>query len=393
VLRIVAISASQVPFRAANSVQAMKAVHALAQIGHQVTLVVPRRPALAEGQSPPSWNELAAFYGLTVPFEIRWLETRARRAFAWHAVRLARRLRPDLLYLWPLPAAALGAWLRLPLILEMHDLPSGRFGPLWFRLFLLAQARRRLAVITAALEAALRQRYGRLPETVIAPNGVDYERFAAIPEPPLARRMLGLPERFTVLCAGSLYAGRGTDLFLRLAERFPEAQFLWVGGSGEEAACWQREVNRRTLTNVSFHGFVPHLQLPLYHAAAEVLLMPYGRHIGISSGGGHSAQVASPMKMFEYLAAGRAILASDLPVFREVLNETLAVLCPPEDLEAWAQALQSLQNDPRRRQALGQRARQAASHYSWPRRAARILEGFGREEMSEAGQAQQGSTC
>ncbi len=63
--------------------------------------------------------------------------------------------------------------------------------------------------------------------------------------------------------------------------------------------------------------------------------MPYEREIGISSGGGHSAQVSSPMKMFEYLAAGRAIVASDLPVFREVLNERNAVLCPPERPAAW----------------------------------------------------------
>ncbi len=375
-MKILAISASRVPGHAANSIQAMKATHALKQLGHDVTLLVPRRPALSEGQSPPTWEELAALYGLTAPFEIRWLGTRARRAFFWQALLLARDLRPDVLYVWPLQAAVLGAWLGWPVLLEMHDLPAGRFGPFWFRLFLLAKTRRRLVIITAALESALRRRYGRLPETVLAPNGVDYERFAETPEPPAARHLLGLPQRATILCAGNLYSGRGADLFLELAARFPRSQFLWVGGSAEEAARWQNEAACRALTNVSFTGFVQHVQLPLYHAAAEVLLMPYGRQIGISSGGGHSAQVSSPMKMFEYLAAGRPILASDLPVFHEVLDETMAVFCPPEEIESWEQALQSLLENESRRQALGQRARQAAQRYSWTRRAARILDKF-----------------
>lgn len=375
-MKVLAISASQVPGRAANSIQAMKATHALRQLGHEVTLLVPRRPTLKDGQSLPTWEELASFYGLTVPFEIRWLDTWARRAFFWQALRLARTLRPDVLYVWPLPAAALGAWLGWPVLLEMHDLPSGRFGPLWFRLFLLAKVRRRLVVITAALESALRRRYGHLPEVVIAPNGVDYERFAETPDPATARHLLGLPQRPTILCAGSLYSGRGADLFLELAARFPHAQFLWVGGSAEETAHWQNEAVRRSLTNVSFTGFVPHVRLPLYHAAAEILLMPYGRRIGISSGGGHSAQVSSPMKMFEYLASGRPILASDLPVFHEVLDETTAVFCPPEEIESWQRALQALLGDAARRQALGQRARQAAQKYSWTRRAERILDGL-----------------
>ncbi len=375
-LRIIAISASRVPGLTANSMQAMKAVHALAQLGHEVTLLVPRRPALAPAQALPLWEDLATLYGLQHPFAIRWLEIRWRRLFFWEAVDQARRLRPDLLYVWPIQAAAWGAWLGLPVILEMHDLPAGFFGPFWFRLFLGARARRRLAIITFALQMELQQRYGPLPETVLAPNGVDYERFAEVPDSPTARNLLDLPQRPTVLCAGSLYAGRGADLFLELAARFPEAQFLWVGGSAEDVTRWQREAARRALTNASFLGFVPNSRLPLYQAAADVLLMPYGRQIGISSGGGHSAQLSSPMKMFEYLASGRPILASDLPVFREVLEETMAVFCPPGDVETWAQALQSLLADPLRRQVLGQRARQAAHQYSWTRRAERILAGW-----------------
>jgi len=82
------------------------------------------------------------------------------------------------------------------------------------------------------------------------------------------------------------------------------------------------------------------------------------------------------MKLFEYLAAGRAILASDLPVLREVLNETNAQLLPPEEPEVWREALLRLKKYPERRARLGQQARQDAQRYSWTERARRALEGL-----------------
>ena len=104
--------------------------------------------------------------------------------------------------------------------------------------------------------------------------------------------------------------------------------------------------------------------------------MPYGKVIGISSGGGNSAAISSPLKMFEYLAAGRAIITSDLPVFHEVLNEQNAVFCPPEDVPAWTAAVRALLDDPVRREALASQARQDSLRYSWTERAKHALDGF-----------------
>jgi glycosyltransferase involved in cell wall biosynthesis len=103
--------------------------------------------------------------------------------------------------------------------------------------------------------------------------------------------------------------------------------------------------------------------------------MPYGRAVSASSGG-NIAEIFSPMKMFEYMATGRAILACDLPVLREVLDETMAVFCPLEQADAWESALGGLLADPQRRKALGQSARTAVEQYSWVKRAQRALEGF-----------------
>ena len=386
-MKIVFVSASQVPSDTANSIQVMKVCQAFAQLGHETILLVPanpqpaiRNPSISLRTSP----QLAAHYGLTTPFEIQpirccaWLPVKDRRTFPWTAVRRARRLKADLLYTWPVQSAALGLLAGLPVMLEMHDFPAGRFGQLWYRLFLRLPGKKRLLPITHALRRELERRYrSALPDeqVVIAPDGVDLERYEHLPDPQPARRQLGLPLSPTVVCTGHLYAGRGAGIFLTLAASFPKVNFLWVGGRPQEVDEWRGRAAACGLRNVTFSGFVPNARIPLYQAAADILLMPYERTVSTSSGG-DTADICSPMKMFEYMAAGRAILSSDLPVLREVLNENNAVFCPPDDAGAWESSLGKLLADSKRRQALGQRARADVKEYSWLARARRILEDF-----------------
>jgi glycosyltransferase involved in cell wall biosynthesis len=366
-MRVVCISSAQVPSDTANSIQVMKVCQAFTQLGHDVILLVPGpRP---EGLEP---DTLQQHYGLSRLNKVEWLSARSRRQFPWKAVWSARRLKAELLYVWPLQAAALGLLVGIPSMLELHDFPSGRFGPFWLRLFLALPGHKRLLPITDALRTAL-----DLParQTVISPDGVDLERYTSLPDPKSARRELGLPAAPTVLCTGHLYEGRGADLFLALAQKFPQASFVWVGGRPTDVKTWAGCAAALALGNVNFTGFIPNERIPLYQAAADVLLMPYQQNVATSSGG-NTAAICSPMKMFEYMAAGRVILTSDLPVLREVLDATMAVFCPSEDVAAWESALGELLNNERQRQTLGQSARRAVLRYSWIERSRRALETF-----------------
>ncbi len=365
-MKITAIAASRVPSANANSIQVMKACHALAQMGHEVQLLVPL-------MSPPQpWEELAALYGLQTRFHIRWLPQGSRRLYPWRAALAASR--PDLLYVWPWQAAVFGLLRRWPVVFEAHEPPSGRFGPLWARAFYRLPGPKRLAVITRALSDQLTARYGPFPgRTVLAPNGIDLAAYRDLPAPAAARARLGLPDAPTVMCTGHLYAGRGVPLFLELARRMSAVSFVWVGGRERELADWRTRA--AGLDNLRFVGFRPQRELPLWQAAADVLVMPYERRISGSSGG-DSAAVASPMKMFDYMAARRAILTSDLPVIREVLDETCARFVPPEDADRWQAALADLLADPAERAALAAAAYQRVQGFTWQARAARILEGF-----------------
>jgi glycosyltransferase involved in cell wall biosynthesis len=378
-MKITCISASEVPSSNANSIQVMKACQALAQLGHTVQLLVPAAGGERFSDEKLSPSKLASFYGLAATFPIEWLPAapRLRRYdFSWRAVQRARRWGANAVYAWPPQAAVLALLRGLPVLFEMHGEPEGSFGPSLFRLFLSLPGRKRWLPITQALVDLLAGRYpvARVPYCV-SPNGVDPERFANLPEPSLARQTLGLPEQPTVGYTGHLYAGRGVSLLVELARHFPQVHFLWVGGHPADVEHWRGQLASANIPNVTLTGFVENSRLPLYQAASDVLLMPYERVIS-GSGGGNSAAYASPMKMFEYMACGRAIISSNLPVIGEVLNDHNAMLCPPEEAGAWVSALGGLLADPSRRQALARAALQDAQAYTWLERERKALEGF-----------------
>jgi glycosyltransferase involved in cell wall biosynthesis len=375
-MKIACISASQVPSGTANSIQAMKVCQSLAQVGQEVHLWLP-------GWESAPWEALAEQYGLVTPFDVDWLPSRRelrRYDFAWASLRAARAWGAEVVYTWVPQAALLALWQGLPLLMELHDRPSGVFGPWLFRQIAWHKGKKRLLFITHALREVLEREQGmRLPDNqcLIAPDGVDMERYARLPSPAEARARLHLPEGLTAGYTGHLYPGRGMDLLLRLAQRFPQVNFLWVGGRPSDVDFWRSRIAKLGLANVRLAGFVPNQQIPLYQAAAEILLMPYEETITGSSGG-NTAEVCSPMKMFEYMAAGRAILSSALPVLFEVLSDSNAVLCPPPPggAAAWEAALARLVNDEPLRQNLGTQACEDVKQYAWRERARKALERF-----------------
>jgi glycosyltransferase involved in cell wall biosynthesis len=360
-VKIACIASSRIPSETANSIQAMKVCQALAQNGHQVTLIAPG--AGPEGNTPDKrWQVLADHYGLHTrfdfvhipPFEGRF----ARRIFPWRAAWRARKLGAEVIYTWLYQTSVAGLLLRRTAIMEMHDLPPGTFGPIWYRLFLRLPGRKRQLAITKALQTALAVQFSPQltpAESIIAPSE------------------LGLPEMPTVACTGHLYAGRGADLFLRLAPHMPEVHFLWAGGRPNDVARWREKTTALGIENVTFAGFIPNSILPRYQAAADILLMPYGLSMGASSGE-NPVEFFNPMKMFDYMASTRPIITSDLPVIHEILGDESAVFLPPGEPDNWQQAIRELLADPARGEQLAQAARRDVEPFTWVARAKKSLE-------------------
>ena len=374
-MKIAVITNSRIPSLTANSIQAMKVCQALVQIGHNVRIFAPREA------EPASREELANHYGLRIVPSLEWLPSVKqfkRLDFIFHAQRAAEDFGADLIYTWLPQSAVVALWRKYPTILEMHSDVGGRMGAWWLRQFWKMRGRKRMTVTTRALRKALERSAGfgfEEDEVVVAPNGVELEKYENFPDASSARRKLMLKNRLTIGFTGHIYPGRGADLLFDLARQMPGVNFLWVGGTPELVSYWQKKLATVGAKNVMMTGFVEHERIPLYQAAADVLLMPYGRSIEASSGQ-DIAEVINPMKMFEYMAAGRAIVSANLPVIREVLHDRSAVFCEPGNVSAWKSALESLLLDEKRRLALGAQARRDAKRYTWEARARRIVNGL-----------------
>jgi glycosyltransferase involved in cell wall biosynthesis len=390
-MKIAIVAPTAIPSRRANTIQIMKMSQALANSGHTVRLAA---PGGAEKSGSLTWENLAHHYGLQpevgsdpTRFDIEWLPARnnmRRYDYGWHSVRWARRWGADILFTRLPQAATIGSQLGMPTILEIHDLPAAKSGSWLFRLFLQGSGARRLVAITRALAEDLQRRFKFEPAaespdafTVIAPDGVDLNRYSNLPDPAKARNdlKLGLPDRFTAGYTGHLYSGRGVETILTLAKRLPEINFLLAGGEPAEVARLSHQVKLQGLENVFLTGFVPNADLPLYQAACEALLMPYQAHVSASSGG-DIARYLSPMKVFEYMACKRVIVSSNLPVLLEVLNPENSILLEPDDLESWSDTLHNLAEYPEKYHELALQARQDAGQYSWEKRAQRIITGI-----------------
>lgn len=383
-MRICYLARSSVPSRTANSIHVMKMAAAYAALGHEVTLIVPRLDA---DEVEPAADDLFGFYGVEPSFRV-WRMQLPRRlpgtlTYGLLLPLAARRLRAELVHSRNL-AAAWGAsrWLRLPTVYELHDVPSENRRQRGMLAALVASERLLgLVTITRALRDHLRRALpAGFPERrlLVAPDGVDESAVELAVDRRRARRTLGLDpvldpgDRRLAVYTGHLYTGRGIGLILDLARRRPDHRFLLVGGTPDDIDRRRRQAEG--LDNVTFAGFVAPAEIPLYLRAADVLLMPYADRVAVA-GGGDTAAWASPLKMFEYLAAGRPILASTLPVLQEVLTDGRnALLLPHGAPERWSQALARLRDDPPTAERLARTAREDAAGFTWRRRAERLLD-------------------
>jgi len=373
-MRIGCITTSIIPSKTANSIQAVKVCHALKQIGHDIHLWVP------EFQQA-HWDEIAEIYGITDQFEITWLPFSKRLKqydFSWMSVRSAINWKSDVVYTWALQAAFFANLQKVPIAMEFHDFPMGFMGPKLFQMLMRLRTEKLIMTTTRALAEGIEERYDLRfnPDNLqIAPNGTDPERYIDLPNPDKARKSLGLKNGFTVGYTGHFYPGRGMNLLTAIAKSMPKINFLWVGGREKDIAPWQSELNAQSIHNVTITGFISNSRLPVYQAAADILVMPYGKKIEGSSGG-NIARVINPMKMFDYLSTGRAIIASNIPVFHEVLNEKIAVFCDPGNVAEWISAIKKLSTNDKLRVSMQKAALEAAKSYSWKNRAAASVNKF-----------------
>jgi glycosyltransferase involved in cell wall biosynthesis len=397
-VRILYFADIRFPLERANGIQTMETCHALVERGHTVQLVV--RP---DTQTPA--RDPFEFYGLPrrdrfivehAPIAGTSVPPLARRVgyLAFAAGRAARRARADIIMTRDLTTASLVLRLPLrpPLVYESHGYAPDVAAALPDMLStakpasaakLSRLARREAFVwtraegyvtITSGLRGELVRRFGERERVAVVPDGA---RIPAV----VAARTPGAP--FTVAYAGHLYAWKGVDVLLDALALVPGANALIVGGHDKEPDLARLRAKSASLGldgRVTFTGPVAPAAVPERLAEADVLVLP-------NPASAISTHATSPLKLFEYMAAGRAIVATDLPAIREVLTHDVnAILVAPGDAAALASGIRRLEADAPLRTRLTAAARQAVAEYSWSRRAER-LESLFTQVVNAAGPA------
>ncbi|MEO5367839.1 MAG: glycosyltransferase [Magnetococcus sp. WYHC-3] len=361
--------------RRAHAMQIMKNAQAWQDMAQEFELIAPGRWS----RPPLDPQRLAAFYGLTRPLPVVSYPLAALERHPWPwlntlfyrlAARRAARRKVNLIYTRSYAMAGQAIARGLPTVVETHGPPDD--DPRKAELYRHLHHPLLRALVT--ISQPLKERYlaHGLPEAkiLVTPDGVDLERFAQPLSLREARQHLGLnQERPLAVYSGHLYAGRGVETILAAARLLPGVDFLFVGGFDADVARYRALAG--DIPNVRFTGFVDNALLPPWLWAADCLLMPYGRDCPTMAW-------MSPLKMFEYLAAGRPLIASDLPVLGEVLRQhDNALLVAVDDAQALAAGVRWVCEHPDAARDLGRRAAACAPDYGWDRRVRRILDFIG----------------
>ena len=363
--RIIIIYCVRFPSELAISLFAHESAKSFAALGLETTVVAPRRlgrwtqnetayrtvylPTIDLSRIPLLW-EVANFVNLII-FSITlviWLKFYGREndyVLSNEAI--------------PLFVASL---ISRKAMYEVHIMPDRHE---WFYRSLMNRVLLALPINEWNAKLALDHGIGR-DRIVISPSAVDITTFPS-KEKSAARHELVLDEkRPLAVYTGHLFAWKGVDTLARAAERVPEIDVAFVGGTERDLARFRKTYGHAS--NIRIIGHLPHDRAVLWQAAADILVVPNSAKEQIS------VRYTSPMKIYEYAASKRPILASNVPSIREILSEREAYFAEPDNEESFAEAMQRILREPSVAQAKAEAAYKIAEDNTWEKRSARILE-------------------
>lgn len=252
------------------------------------------------------------------------------------------------------------------LVFEAHKFPHSRL--FFYKRF--KKKNLKIVAISHGLESKFIELGFSANNILVAPDGVDIEQFDIGETKEEYRKKLDLPQnKKLILYTGHLFDWKGVDTLLS-ADKYLEdgCLIVIVGGTDVDLRKYQLRLNNNQFKNrIKMLGHKSHKLIPLFLKAADILVLPNSGKEAVS----HS--FTSPLKLFEYMASKRPIVASDLLSIREILDENSAVLIKPDDSLALADGIKMVLGDNILSDKISQNAFEKVQRYSWTNRARDIL--------------------
>ena len=249
--------------------------------------------------------------------------------------KVINKINPDIIYLRSPLLLKQAENSKKPLIIELHNnkLHQGYawLDKYWSR-FLIRMSKSEQILKIVCISQALSDYWIKkgIPyeKVIIAHDAIDHQQF----EKPLdrleARRYLNLPMNNKIITyVGRLYKNRKIENILELVKTYSDALFLIIGGPDIQSQYYKEKADKLKLKNIIFKGQIPHENIYNYLYASDVLL-------GLWSSDVPTINYCSPLKLFEYMASGRIIVAHGFPTVKEVLtHKQNAILSEPDSLD------------------------------------------------------------
>jgi len=360
----------QVPAKKAYGLQIVKNCEAFAGEGLHVELIAPK------GIFNKVVVDVFDHYNAKRIFTVRYLSSiqngkilrrvfRGFSSFVSEASFLPRALyailpyRSDIIYTRDKYFAMVASLFRRNVFYEAHDVPSRKFLKLLRRV-------KGIVTITEGLRSAFLDAGIKRESIFVAADGVDLDNFE-IPENKYeCRKKLCVPADKTMLVyTGQLYPWKGGDTLAEASRYLGDNVFIYlVGGSLKYVDEYRRKYETR---NIKIMGYRPHAEMPYWMGSADVLILPNSGRYNTSS------RWTSPIKLFEYMASKRPIIASDVPSIREILDENTAVFFEPDNSESLADAIRTVLENKDLANKVSANAFAKVADYTWQKRAEKIL--------------------
>jgi glycosyltransferase involved in cell wall biosynthesis len=314
-------------------------------------------------------EEIFEKYGISKKFCITALYIQNLRAkFFQHFFTILKKIKEydnnALIYGRDVYGIYLATLLGKNVIYESHGLPATKLYGFIEKRLLKSSKLQKVIVIS-----------NKLKEMYLGQYDIEYnDKFIVLhdgaDEVDLLQPKIDLGKGFHIGYIGSLYyRGRGIDIIIKLAQLHPELNFHLIGGKKAEVDFWQGKAS----SNIQFYGFLPHSETTKYLLSFDIVLMPYQANLSLDNGVNSSSWM-SPMKMFEYMAARKPIISSNLRVITEVLNSKNSILVSPDKVDEWSYEINQLYNNQDMALKLSDNAyNDLMTHYTWKNRVINIL--------------------
>lgn len=372
--KIYYISNSRLPTDKAHGIQVMNVCYSMVEQGYEVFLLVPNRKNNLQ-------DDPFSYYDIPENFHIKklatldlfslehiigplayWLQLISFYISCWFYLLFGKRNR--IIYTRDYLGAPL-AMLGYDVYYECHYLPQSKRS-IFFSLAL--QAKKIIAISERIKNEFMEHGYGP-DDVLLAPDGVDLNKFVIDLSKTDARDKLSLPfDKKLVVYTGHLYGWKGVDKLAEAAGLLEGAAVYFVGGSDKDISKFSHKyknlIEKGQIVMVRHQA---HKLIPVWLKAADVLVLPNTAQHKISR------LYTSPLKLFEYMASQRPIVASQLPSLDRILNEKNCLFAKPDDKDDLAKQIKKLLADENLASILADQAYQEVSQYSWAARAEKIL--------------------